>query len=215
MDIIAYLPDITASLILIIFAVIGTKRGFVRTLLHSASFFITIIVCFCFANPITSLILKSDMGASIKKSIYDLILSPVKEAPEMLLRDMKLPEFLIKGISESEPVIEIAETLSHNISNTVISVVVFILLFFVTKLALKILVKAMDLVTGLPILKQFNSFLGAIMGIITGVLWIYVILTIVAAFSFVPEMEVAIDFISNSEILSFLYKNNIVVGLFS
>lgn len=215
MDIITYLPDITASLILIIFAVIGIKRGFVRSLLHSASFFIAIIVCFCFANPITSWILRSDLGVSIKKSVYDLVLTPVTEAPEMLLSDMNLPDFLIKGISESKPVIDIAETLSHNISNTVISVAVFVLLFFVTKLALKILTKALDLVTGLPILKQLNSFLGGIMGIITGILWVYVILTIIAAFSFAPQMETVVEFITKSKILSFLYENNIVVGLFS
>jgi len=53
------------------------------------------------------------------------------------------------------------------------------------------------------------------MGIITGILWVYVILTIIAAFSFAPQMETVVEFITKSKILSFLYENNIVVGLFS
>lgn len=215
MEILSYLPDIAAILMLIVSGIIGMKKGFVRTLLHSASFFAAIIVCFCFANPITSGILRSDIGASITKSICDLILKPVKEAPQIILQDLNLPEFLIKGISESQPVIDIAEALSVNIANTLISVVVFVLLFFVTKLILKLLDKALGLVTRLPILKQVNSFLGGFMGIISGVLWIYVILTVIAAFSFVPEMKTITEFILQSEILSFLYENNIIVGLFS
>ncbi len=215
MEVLKYLADAVTILVLVVFAIVGMKRGFVRSLLHSASFFIAIIACFCFANPITDLIVTSDMGISVKEYIYNLILTPVKEAPQMLLGDLSLPEFLIKGISESQPVIDIAESLSLNISNTIISVVVFILLFILTKFALKILDKTLGHITSLPLIKQLNSFLGGIMGIISGVLWIYVILTILAAFSFVPQIEPLIEIITESEILFFLYENNIILGLFS
>ncbi len=215
MNVMNYIPDIITIVFIIVFILFGMKKGFIHTLLHSASFFIAIVASFCFANPVTNMITNSNFGSAFRQTVYNFILKPVKEAPEILLKDLSLPDFLIKGISESEPVLQIAETLAANITNTIISVLVFILLFVLTKIALKFIDKSLGLVTRLPVLKQFNSLFGALMGFVSAILWIYVITSIIAVFSFIPAVNTLTEYIMNSQILSFLYKNNLIIGLFS
>lgn len=214
MNAINLIPDILAILTFATFIIIGVKKGFVHTLIQSSSFLVTIIVCLFLSAPMTEMIKESSLGILFNEVIHDFILGVVRDAPGMLLKDMSLPEFFIKGISESQPVIEIADVLTQNITNTVINVLVFVLLFVLTKIALKILDKTLDLFTKIPIIKQCNSLLGGVAGAITGALWIYVALAVIAAFVFIPSVYSLSEIILNSYLASYLYENNIILSLF-
>lgn len=214
MNILNLIPDIVAIVFILIFVMSGIRKGFIHTLLHSASFFIAIVASFIFANPVINWISGSALGAAFRETVYNFILTPLKDAPGIILKDLSLPDFLIRGISESEPVLKIADALSQNITGVIISILVYLLLFIITKLILRAVDKSLGLVTRLPIIKQLNSFLGGAMGFVTAILWIYVILSVIAALSFIPSVNILTENIANSYILKFLYENNLILGLF-
>ena len=215
MNIINLLPDIATLVVILAFTIIGIKKGFVHTLIKSSSFIVTIFSCFFLSDPLKSWIEETALGIKFKETVYDFILSSVKDAPGMLLKDLSLPDFFLKGITDSQPVLEIADTLATNITSVIISVVVFVLLFILTKLALKILDKTLNLVTRLPLLKQCNSLLGALAGFVTGLMWVYVALAVIAALVVIPKVYYLSEIILQSRIASILYENNFILGLFS
>lgn len=97
--------------------------------------------------------------------------------------------------------------------------IAFGVLFFVTKILLQIIATMLDFVADLPILRIFNSWLGAILGFIEVYLLLFIVLYILALapVSFIQEYIdgslIATNIIENTPVLSeklttFLFEND-------
>ena len=81
-------------------------------------------------------------------------------------------------------------------------VLILILLTFIT-----------DLITELPIIKQFNDVGGVLYGIIKALLIIYVLLAIAFFIVYISGNITISEAISNSYITKFFYNNNILLNI--
>ena len=108
---------------------------------------------------------------------------------------------------------DIIENLAKEVSIRLINILVIVGLFIVTRLLLIILVLISDLITSIPIIKQFNQLGGILYGTIRGLLLIYVVLSIVFLIVSITANNNIITVIESSIITELMYKNNILLNI--
>ena len=108
---------------------------------------------------------------------------------------------------------EIVENAAKEISVKIISILAIVGLFIVTRLVLILLVLISDLITSIPIIKQFNELGGILYGIISGLAIIYIILAIVYLVASMSASNSILTAIDSSIITKFMYQNNILLNI--
>ena len=94
------------------------------------------------------------------------------------------------------------------VSNVVINAIAFFSTFIVILIAIKLLVYFLDLVSKLPLLKEINKSLGAVLGLLEGFLVLWLLCLLVTAGAGSSSGQVLLGLINESEFLSFVYNNN-------
>jgi len=89
--------------------------------------------------------------------------------------------------------------------------IVVVLLFFILGLLLfRWVIKALDLLTRLPVLHGFNRILGAAAGAFIGIMIIWLMMFFVSGFPYVTWFQNAYSQITTNTFLMFLYDHNFV-----
>lgn len=105
------------------------------------------------------------------------------------------------------------EYIGNYLSNVIVSLMGFVLLFFIVHIAIRIIMKTLDIVARLPILSGLNKVAGALLGGVQGLLYLWVGCLILTACSSAGWAMALIRQIEASSWLSFLYHYNIVSKL--
>lgn len=199
--------DLIIILIVALFTFIGYRQGLIKGLIKILSFFIAIILAFSLCTPISNTI--------IKKTTID-------ETIENTIIEKLLPE----GVSEDETV-KVEEQLSNllkidkegtvksvakEFSNKIIKLATLIISFIVIKILFSVFLLFTDLITKIPVIKQFNKLGGTIFGFIKGMILIFTIFAIIFVLS--PMIDVSvIDKINSSILGKIIYNNNLLINL--
>ena len=88
--------------------------------------------------------------------------------------------------------------------------VAFFVALALTKLLLLLVVKILDLVAKLPLLKQTNRLLGILAGTGKGIFVVEILMLLIALGHNIGVAGLVVELIYQSPILTFLYENNIV-----
>ena len=81
------------------------------------------------------------------------------------------------------------------------------------KIVLKILSILIDIVSKLPVIRQFNEVGGLIYGLIQGVFIILLVMTAVAIFTPLTGAYEVANIINQSHVGAFFYNNNIILNI--
>lgn len=194
--------DLIVVLIIALFTFIGYKQGLVKTAIKILAFFIALIVAMMLYKVVGNIIIKN---TNVDENIKNVIISKI--LPEDYEEKLEiLPDTLIES-GEST-----INDLADGIAEKVIYAIVFIVLFIVLKIALKFVTILTDLITKLPIIKQFDKTGGIIYGLAKGLVIITVIFAVVSLMS--PLIDVKyINEINNSYLSSIFYKHNLLIKL--
>ena len=108
-----------------------------------------------------------------------------------------------------------AEATGEYLAGIILNAICFIVLFILINLLFKVGAHFLNLVAGLPILHDANQVLGAVIGFLEGVfyLWIFMI-----AIAFTPTLEFSLavmEHIINSPFLLWIYRNNFLLNVLS
>lgn len=110
-----------------------------------------------------------------------------------------------------EEAIEWIETQICNLlTETILNAIGFFVTFLIASIGVAILCFTLDIISKLPVLHQINTLSGAILGALEGLVlvWIgFIIITMLGSTAFGQE---ALGLITESELLSYLYNNNIL-----
>lgn len=215
----AIIIDLIIVLILAISIIVGYYRGLTKSLIRILSFVIAIIVAAVFFKPVSNLVIEhTEIDDQIRSSIISLVQDEVKEDGEVK-EESNLPKALVDYINQSIQnavtetkeaiVISVADTLTE----TIINVGVAIILFVVTELVLVIVSLVSDLITKLPVIKQFDKTGGVIYGAIRALALIFVVLAVFSLISPLIEGTGIIAMINKSFIGGWLYNNNLILQL--
>ena len=216
-------------------AFLGWRVGFVKTVFSVISTIIVIIITMIFSPLVTNLLKSSDVVTNTihnsLSSIIDLTetMNMLEEEvrPELFIDDLNLPdsmkEKLIQALpgvfsrnvefsnSNKEEKVDIIENyICMLLTETILNAIGFFITFLIASIGVAILCFTLDVISKLPILHQINILAGAGAGAIEGlvVVWIgFIIITMLGSTTFGQE---SLGLITENELLSFLYDNNIL-----
>lgn len=179
------MTDIILILILIAFSYFGWKKGLVKTLLGLASTIISLVLSMILYNPISKFLEESPLGDLIRKNVYKLL---TERGEQLLKTDIAV------------------ETASMAVVNTIS----FIIIIILAKILVVLLSEVLNIASKFPIIKQANKLLGAVIGLVSGLLTCYIVIGILKNLSTYDPVLQIIEGIENSAFAVKFYDNNIV-----
>ncbi len=150
--------DTIVLVIIVLSVILGYKRGFVKTISSLLGFVISIFVSKLIFPYVSNWIEKSAIGETLNKSISDKFQNtPAEQIP-----------FLSSG--------NILSDVNLNpVTNFIIFVITLLAVLVITLVAVNVIVKALNLVTKLPVISFANHTLGIIAGLIMGTIFVLII----------------------------------------
>ena len=207
----SFIIDIVIVVIFLLCIFDGFRKGLVGMLFSIASFVIAIILSFALFSPIANVIKENtELDENIKSTIITNFSS---ESTSTENNSEDLPSVIINYIEKTTNDIknEGVETVAVSISDTCINGLSFIAIFVVARFILFIISKFVNFIAELPIIKQVNKSGGIIIGIIKGLLVIYIILAILSFVAPAFGSSPLYAMINESSIGSFMYNNNLLL----
>lgn len=214
-------------ILLVIFALFviqGARKGMVRTAVSMVSF-ILVIVAVSWINPYMGDFIREHTSweESIQQRTSEMLagviedqLEPDAGQQEEIIRQLPLPdgmkELLLENNNEegyrSMAAEGFADYLSGYLAYAVINGIAFVLSFVVTIILIRLILYAVDILTDLPVLGGINRAGGIVLGVVQGLLWLWIIFLVIALFADTPAGRVLMEQIRSNPVLSWLYNNN-------
>ena len=192
--------DILIIVIIALSIFFAAKRGFIRTLLGGTSFLIAVAVALAFINPVRDYLGNSSVADKARASLYDTLAGFVSSDSESydpkLLEDNSAFMNMISvfGIDTEEIRekwqewrtenteklrVDLEEYVSKPVVHAVATVVAFLVLFLGSLLILQLALFLLDRFFRLPVLRQANTFLGVLLGVILAAVRVYLFVALV------------------------------------
>jgi len=189
---VAYLLDGAILVLFLVMVVIGSRRGFIKTIAGVAAFVVALVLASMLGGPVSDFVYEHSVEPAVIKAIDAQVGegSAAAEKLDMALVDM--PGFVTNilhnaqiesgaDILEKLTATEEGESVAQSVSRQVVTPIVMpllkmlcsLLLFLVASVLVSILLKALNVVAKLPLLKQLNKSLGALAGALLGMLWVF------------------------------------------
>ena len=216
---------IAVLVLVIVMAVVGLHRGFIRSVYPFVAMIVTIVLLYFLAPHLRDFLMKhTEIDERIETRIFtalgeELPLVSSKPLPEQI-QNLSLPKPILETLTEAveenagAALDTVLHAVSQRLTRTVITAMVYVGGFIIIYILLLLLGRLLRLATKLPVLKQADKILGLVLGLLMAVLVVdlfFIFLTGFAQFSFGRKM---MSMIAESEILSFLYEMNFLTRIF-
>ncbi len=206
--------DIIIVAIIALNIIVCYKKGLVKLAVGLVAVIASIIITVILYKPVSNLVIENTkIDDNIKNSIIENFTSENEESEEK--EDDGFMKYIQKYVDDAvnktknQIVIEASEVISVKVINIGVMIVIFI----IARIALILLTFITDIITSLPILKQFNEVGGIIYGAIKALLIIYVVLAVVFFVIYITGNENISNAISSSYVTEFFYNNNLLLNL--
>lgn len=190
------------------------KKGLVKLAVGLVAVLVSIILALLLYKPVSGLIIeKTEIDNKIENAIIENFTT--KQDNEVEVDDSGFMKYIEQYVDDTvnKTKNEIVTEAAGTIAVKVINIGVIILIFVVARLILILLTFITDLITELPIIKQFNEIGGVLYGVVKALLIIYVILAIAFFLVYVTGNVTISEAISSSFITKFFYNNNILLNI--
>ena len=192
--------DILLIAIVVVFAIIGAKKGFFLAVSGFASHFVGLLAAVLFYKPLASTIKKLPFLANM---ITDVEM-PKLDTEEGLMENLKA---IINYIVVNEDIGGTTEAIVNNLIADLLSIAIaFLVLLVGVSLLTKLVFRLLDLAAKMPVLKQINGTLGGVVGVLTGLFWSWMFALIFGGFLFPLCNENWSDVFPESMLQSFVFK---------
>ncbi len=221
--------DIFILVILLIFAVIGSKRGIIDTILTLLSSVGALILSFM-VYPVVNSILKItplysrinewisykvsniNFGAGIRtqgKAITDNITWLPEFISESLVKNNNTEVYKVLGVQN------IVDYVSISITNIVVAMLALLITWFILKCVLVGSLRMLgNIVAKLPVISSLNHIGGFCIGGMKGLITFWIVALIVPCVIAIPAYQDLETYIQASVLFKWLYENNLVLVIF-
>ena len=211
-------------LVILAFLVInGFRKGFLRILLTTFSLVITLLLAAALVKPVSEFIsTKTSIGTGIEEKVEDFIsekMEKVTNAKEdEIIDSLPLPAFLKKSLQENntitkykeQGVTSFKEYAVKNITNIIVKAMSYLALMIIIFLLLRLLLMLTKFINKVPIIGGVNRILGAVLGLIEGLLIVWALCLLIMTFSGSEFGATCMEVINKSTVLKFIYDNNLL-----
>lgn len=149
---------------------------------------------------------KNNMTVTQKKEIIEKLTLPDKIKNSMLENTVEIVEN--KGKITA---IHFAGIISDYIAKIIIKTITYIIIFIVFKVIFRIITIIFKIVDKLPLIENINEMAGGIAGAVSGLLIVWLGFFCLLLFSTTALGTLCYQYINDSQILTFLYNNNLLV----
>lgn len=219
-----YAVDAIVAVVILVFAIVSARRGFVECFFGFISTIVAILLAFLFmktfvrvTNGIFGLqgVIENGLVKALSKiKGFDLDISAQGIAETL---SGKLPKFLINVVLENVSNGDVATgtTVAMSVANTLsgfaINLIAWLILFLVIKLLIKLIERFLSsIISKLPIVGSLNTILGFTVGILQGLLIISGVIAVIALF---PSESTA-TFFNDTILVGLLYNHNPLHAVF-
>ena len=206
--------DIIVVAIIALNIFICYKKGLVKLAVGLIAFAAAIILALILYKPVSSLIIENtEIDENIEQAIINNFSGDTQENEEV--RYVSVLDYLQKYVDDAvnKTQTEIVTQTAGMMAVKIINVVVLIGIFIIVRAVLVLLTFISDIITSLPILKQFNEVGGILYGAIKALLIIYVVLAIVFLIICYTNNSTISEAINSSYITRFFYDHNLLLNI--
>ena len=215
----------------------GYKNGFLKTVLSLVSWLIVFVVC-SIATPMVAdfLIQNTEVETTIQgvldAKIDEMITNAMEEAGLSELQgtlsenmeilenieiseelEAALPEELREMLKGTEDKAEVEFVDTASVAEKVVEIISLLIVLVFTRVALGVLNFVLGIASKLPLLGPIDKLLGFVCGGAKGLIFAWIILTIVSALALTGVNTEWVGYIAESEILTWLQNNNVILNL--
>lgn len=219
-----YAADIVAAAVILVFALIAARRGFVDCFFGFISTLVAVVVAFLLMKSLVrwtngffglqSVIENACTGALSKIKGFDIDISSAGIAETL---SGKVPAFVIDvvveniGNSEVPAGTTVAMTVAETLSSFAVTLIAWLVLFLIAKLLLRLVERVLSsIVENLPLVSGVNTLLGLAVGVLQGLLIVSGVIAVLALF---PSENLA-AFFNKTLFLKALYNQNPIHVIF-
>ena len=164
------------------------------------------------------------MDTQLDEKIYSVVYenlanTPIAEGEEINTENTNMSTGIVSTINgyiaEAKENAEqnVLEFVSNKIAIIVVYAITAVALFVIVQLVLFFIRIALDIMGSLPLLREGNQVLGLVIGVIKGILLVYLLLALASGLSPILSQFGIIDAIESSKVSSILYNNNIIIDI--
>lgn len=192
----------------------GYKAGVMKMILYVITLIATVALAGILMKPVGAVLRdNTTLYDNVKSSVLQL-LQEYDVTQVQQLHELPFPEYMLDQVRDKELVVtdSMQEAIADAIANQVFHAIVYVVLNTIIYAALRILLGAMKVVSMLPIIKELNKLAGFAVGIIQGIviLWILcILLQACGSESWAQELFLQIK---ESSLLNWIYNHNLLVG---
>ncbi|MBQ8762420.1 MAG: CvpA family protein [Clostridia bacterium] len=184
--------DIIFFALLVIFAIVGCVKGFLKSLLGLFSTFITLLLAIWLAKPVSGLVdslfgLSATFGSLMQGSIHDAFAGGIPVVFQGLVTILMGSEYMEGADTTS---LEFAADFSFKLGEIITVVICVIILYFIIRFVLYLLGRLFDVITKSRAISGLDRVLGFVLGAAKGVLCLFVIFGVAYLISmFIPGLN--------------------------
>lgn len=206
--------DIILVAIIALNVFICYKKGLVKLAVGLIAVLVSVILAVLLYKPVSNIIINNtELDEKIKSAITENFVNEEETTEET--EDNGFMKYIEKYVEDpvNKTKNEIVIEASGVIATKLIDIIAMVSIFIVARLVLILLTFVTDMITSLPILKQFNELGGILYGLIKALLIIYVLLAIAFFIVYTTGSTGLADAIANSFITKFFYNNNLLLSI--
>ena len=190
------------------------KKGLLKLAVGLIAVAAAIILALILYKPVSNLIIENtEIDENIEQAIINNFSGDTQENEEV--RYVSVLDYLQKYVDDAvnKTQTEIVTQTAGMMAVKIINVVVLIGIFIIVRAVLVLLTFISDIITSLPILKQFNEVGGILYGALKALLIIYVVLAIVFLIICYTNNSTISEAINSSYITRFFYDHNLLLNI--
>lgn len=211
--------------------IVAFKRGLIKTIFSFISLALGIGMAYFLYPKVSAFLMRytSLYLVLVNKAIKNLNLESLaanKTTPQdqlEMMDQLQLPQFIKIVLKENKnpeayellKATKLEEYIGGTIATITMNVITFLVVLILSILLLKMLSHALDLVSKLPVIKQLNKVGGLILGIVQGVVLVWILCIALSVISSFQGNEKLLALVSQSPIVRFFNNYNMIVGLIS
>lgn len=232
--------DLVLLAVLVMFVIFGAKKGFIRALLDGFSTLIAGVLAYTFVEPASQYaydlfvrnMVRNRLSNALNSttndfgSITDKVEILIDKIPESAINFSAKLGFNINAVADSviksnpkekEVLIDTIMTeVADKIMMPLVETVTFIVLSVAFILVLAIVIRLFDsLIKKIPIVKETDKIFGGLLGVLKGVVVLFIACTVLAFIASSSQDEQLIEIVLSSKIYEFVNNNNPLLNIFN
>lgn len=213
--------DLIIVAIFIVCIGIGYFKGLTGSLLKIVSFVLALVIAFVLFKPVANFIVDhTNWDENLEQAIKEMLIKENEPAEkEQTQEEQSMPDVITNYINDAvekagtEAKNAIVESTAREVAVTIINTGVLISLFLISRIILLLVKGLAELLTKLPVIKQFDKIGGILYGLIEALVISYVILAIVSFVSPMLAGTPVVKGIQESYVGSMMYNNNLLLKI--